>query len=97
MTDQLRHEDPATDAWLRERMEESEREMSRYAKVLRWIRKRSHGRLWNLTIAAERWPDNLAKRVAWLLPKRVVLWAYVRVGAHATTGEYENTEVQRSR
>ena len=32
-------------------------------------------------------------KVAWLLPRRVVTWCYVRVGAHATTGKYGNTIV----
>lgn len=35
----------------------------------------------------------LAKRAAWLLPRRVVMWAFIRVGAHATTGHYANTVV----
>lgn len=31
--------------------------------------------------------------VAWHLPKALVRWCYVRVGAHATTGKYGNTTV----
>ena len=31
--------------------------------------------------------------VAWRLPRRLVMWCYIRVGAHATTGQYENTVV----
>lgn len=31
--------------------------------------------------------------IAWHLPKSVAMWAYIRVGAHATTGEYSNTVV----
>lgn len=38
-------------------------------------------------------PDRVAMKVAWRLPKRVVKWCYVRVGAHATTGKYGNTVV----
>jgi hypothetical protein len=41
----------------------------------------------------ERTKDRSAKRLAWLLPRRVVRWAYIRVGAHATTGEYGSTVV----
>ena len=26
--------------------------------------------------------------VAWHLPKRITMWAAIRVGAHATTGKY---------
>lgn len=44
-------------------------------------------------IYREQWAEKLAMKIAWLLPKRVVMWAYVRVGAHATTGEYGNTVV----
>lgn len=29
--------------------------------------------------------------IAWHLPRRVVMWSYVRVAAHATTGKYGNT------
>ena len=32
--------------------------------------------------------DKAAQKIAWWLPRRVVLWAAVRVGAHATTGPY---------
>ncbi len=32
--------------------------------------------------------DKLAMFIAWRLPKRLVMWCAVRVGAHATTGEY---------
>jgi hypothetical protein len=31
--------------------------------------------------------------IAWRLPRRVVMWSYIRVGAHATQGEYGNTIV----
>jgi len=34
-----------------------------------------------------------AKGLAQLLPKSVVMWAFIRVGAHATTGEYGSTVV----
>lgn len=30
-------------------------------------------------------------KIAWLLPKQIAMWAYIRVGAHATTGEYDST------
>jgi hypothetical protein len=33
-------------------------------------------------------PDAVARRVAWLLPRKVAYWATLRVGAHATTGRY---------
>ena len=31
--------------------------------------------------------------LAWRLPKQLVMWCCVRVGAHATTGKYSNTVV----
>lgn len=31
--------------------------------------------------------------LAWRLPRRLVLWAAIRLGAHATTGEYSDTVV----
>lgn len=35
----------------------------------------------------------IPRKVAWLLPRQVAMWAYIRVAAHATTGEYANTVV----
>lgn len=37
--------------------------------------------------------DKLCMKVAWLLPRRLVMWAAIRLIAHATTGQYETTEV----
>jgi hypothetical protein len=37
--------------------------------------------------------EKLEMKIAWLLPKQIVMWAYIRVGAHATTGKYSNTIV----
>lgn len=37
--------------------------------------------------------DSIARWLAWRLPRRVVMWATVRVGAHATTGQYGKTVV----
>lgn len=34
--------------------------------------------------------DKIIRAIVWKLPKRVVMWAAVRVMAHATTGEYSN-------
>lgn len=31
--------------------------------------------------------------VVWRLPRTVVMWCYIRVGAHATTGQYGDTVV----
>lgn len=35
--------------------------------------------------------DKLCMAIVWRLPKRLVMWAAVRVGAHATTGKYGDT------
>lgn len=37
--------------------------------------------------------EKLAMTIAWLLPHDVVMWCFIRVVAHATTGEYGATEV----
>lgn len=45
---------------------------------------------------AERWNllgEKMQMKAAWLLPKSVTMWAAVRVGAHATQGEYGDTVV----
>lgn len=48
---------------------------------------------WNVIPKCRSAVDNTAKKIAWLLPKRVVMWAFIRVGAHATTGAYSHTVV----
>lgn len=37
--------------------------------------------------------DKLQMHIAWLLPKQLVKWCFVRVTAHATTGKYGDTVV----
>ena len=37
--------------------------------------------------------EKLWRRLAWLMPRDLVRWCYMRVVAHATTGEYGDTEV----
>lgn len=31
--------------------------------------------------------------IVWVLPKSIIYWAAIRLGAHATTGEYGNQVV----
>lgn len=38
-------------------------------------------------------PEKMQRKFAWMLPHGVVKWAYIRVGVHATTGKYSNTNV----
>lgn len=35
--------------------------------------------------------DLAASWLAWRLPRPLVQWAYIRVVAHSTTGDYSNT------
>ena len=37
--------------------------------------------------------EKIVRWVVWHLPKKVVMWAYFRVLAHATTGKYGTTVV----
>lgn len=37
--------------------------------------------------------DKIWMKIAWWLPKKLVMWCYVRVGAYATTGIYGDTLV----
>ena len=37
--------------------------------------------------------DGLARWIAWKLPKRIVMWATIRLIAHATQGPYSKTDV----
>jgi len=38
-------------------------------------------------------PDKAAMYVAWALPRRVALWAFIRVMAHASQGPYGHENV----
>jgi hypothetical protein len=44
---------------------------------------------WNVTRTWEALP----RKIAWRLPRPVVMWCYVRVAANATTGQYADTIV----
>ena len=35
--------------------------------------------------------ERIEQKIAWMLPKQIVMWAFARVFAHATTGEHEKT------
>ena len=37
--------------------------------------------------------DKILMWIAWRLPRRFIMWCYIRVAAHATTGEHANTLV----
>jgi len=38
----------------------------------------------------EQFKEKLAIKVAWALPRSVALWAFTRVAAHATQGQWGN-------
>jgi hypothetical protein len=38
----------------------------------------------------ERFKEKLAIKIAWLLPRRIALWAMVRVASYASTGPWGN-------
>lgn len=61
-------------------------ETSRSAWCMGWLRSR-----WYFTITRRR--QAVPRKIAWWLPRSVVMWAYIRVGAHATTGQHANTIV----
>ena len=41
--------------------------------------------------------DKVCMKVAWMLPKRIVMWASIRLMAHATQGEYGHQVVSELR
>lgn len=56
-------------------------------------------RSWNrlkleLDLLRAQLPDKAAMYVAWALPRRVALWAYIRVMAHATQGPHGSDHVE---
>lgn len=48
---------------------------------------------WHVQTRLMRQGERLVMWVAWHLPKSLVMWCYVRVGAYATMGQYGDTEV----
>ncbi len=50
-------------------------------------------KLWMVKYEYNKRRDALIRKIVWRLPKRFVMWSYIRVAAHATTGEYGNTVV----
>lgn len=46
-----------------------------------------------LDYQAKKFTEKLQRKVAWALPRSIVMWAYIRVVANATTGNYGNTIV----
>ena len=42
---------------------------------------------------ADKRRDAAIRWLAWRLPHRLVMWCYIRVGAHATTGQFGDTIV----
>jgi len=47
----------------------------------------------DIEIAYRRAKEWLGMKLAWMLPRYIVMWASVRMIAHATQGEYGNTIV----
>jgi hypothetical protein len=39
------------------------------------------------------WRDKLLMAIVWRLPRRIVMWAAIRVGSHATTGQFSDQVV----
>lgn len=37
--------------------------------------------------------NSLSRKLAYLLPRRIVYWAVIRAGVHACSGEWETQEV----
>ena len=37
--------------------------------------------------------DTIVRKIAWLLPRRLVTWCFYRVFGYATQGDYGNTDV----
>ncbi len=37
--------------------------------------------------------DKVSRKIAWCLPKPIVMWCYYRVAAHVTSNEFSNDDV----
>jgi hypothetical protein len=43
---------------------------------------------WYLHDMYRRWREKTLLYIVWKLPKEIVYWSFIRVSAHATTGQY---------
>jgi hypothetical protein len=48
---------------------------------------------WEEYFKPYKFKDTVARKIAWHLPHRLVIWCYVRVVAYATVGKYGETVV----
>ena len=48
---------------------------------------------WSIRYAVHTWPEKFMLWFVWKLPRKLVMWCAVRVGAHATTPPYGDTVV----
>lgn len=39
---------------------------------------------------ARKFSEKVQRKIVWLMPRKLVMWAFIRVVAHATTGKWEN-------
>jgi hypothetical protein len=49
-------------------------------------------RRWQIEEWRNRVREAVARRIAWCLPRRVAMWATIRVWANATTGAHSSVE-----
>ena len=54
-----------------------------------WIIETKDRIRWYFEDTVGRWPDKICMFIAWHLPRRLIMWCAMRLGAHATTGKYE--------
>lgn len=47
----------------------------------------------NIRLWWRKWSERFWVKLAWAMPKTLVMWCAVRLGAHATGGKYESTVV----
>jgi hypothetical protein len=57
------------------------------------MRKKIGFKLYMAKLWLARLPDRACRWLAFKLPRRLVLWSTIRLGAHATTGKYGATVV----
>lgn len=48
---------------------------------------------WEAKYEATKLKEKVQRKIAWMLPRSIVMWAYIRVVLHATNGKWGNTIV----
>lgn len=50
---------------------------------------------WEMKYEARKFKEKVQRKIAWLLPHSIVMWAFIRVVSHGTTGKWSRQVVPK--